>query len=75
MASLDVESLFTNIPSKETIKDFVNNIFSNIFCSGKLTRNDVYDLLKLAATESFFIFDNKLCKQIDEVAMGVVIFI
>ena len=31
---------------------------------------DVYDLLKLATAESFFIFDKKLYKQIDGVAMG-----
>ena len=38
--------------------------------SGKLSRKDFYDLLKLATTESSFIFDNKLYKQIDGVAMG-----
>ena len=40
------------------------------FYSGKLSRKDLYDLLKIATTESFFIFDNKLYKQIDGVAMG-----
>ena len=29
MASLDVESSFTNIPVEETIKNCVNNLFSN----------------------------------------------
>ena len=71
MASLHVEQLFTKVPSKETIKNFVNSIFSNIFCSGKLTRKDLYDLLKLATTKSFFVFDNKFCKQIGKVAMGL----
>ena len=70
MASLDVESLFTSIPLEETIKDCDNDLFSNNFYSGKLSRKDLYDLLKLATTESSFIFDNKLYKQIDGVAMG-----
>ena len=70
MASLDVESLFTNIPLEETIKNCVNDLFSNNFYSGKLSRKDLYELLKLATTESSFIFDNKLYKQIDGVAMG-----
>ena len=69
MANLDVESLFTNIPLEETIKNCVNNLFSNNFYSGKLSRKDLYELLKLATTESFFIFYNKLYKQIDQIAM------
>ena len=70
MTSLDVELLFTNIPLEETIKNCVNDLFSNNFYSGKLSRKDLYDLLKIATTESSFIFDNKLYKQIDGVAMG-----
>ena len=70
MASLDVESLFTNIPLEETIKNGVNDLFSNNFYSGKLSRKDLYELLKLATTESSFSVDNKLYKQIDGVAMG-----
>ena len=70
MASLDVEPLSTNIPSEKNIKNCVNDLFSNNFRSGKLSRKDLYDLLKLATTESSFIFDNKLYKQIEGVAMG-----
>ena len=55
---------------EETIKNCVNYLFSNNFHSGKLSRKDLHDLLKLATTESSFIFDNKLYKQIDGVAMG-----
>ena len=71
MASLDVELLFTNIPLEETIKNCVKDLlFPNNFYSGKLSRKDSYDLLKLATTESSFIFDNELYRQIDGVAMG-----
>ena len=57
------------IPLEETIKNCVNDLFSNKFYSGKLSRKDLYELLKLETTESSFIFDNKLYKQIDGVAM------
>ena len=70
MAILDVESLITNISLEETIKNCVNDLFSNNFYSGKLSRNNLKELLKLAATQSSFIFDNKLYKQIDGAAMG-----
>ena len=70
MASLGVESLFTNIPLEEIIKNCLNNLFSNNFCCGKWSRKDLHHLFKLATTESSFIFDNKLYKQIDRVAIG-----
>ena len=52
MASLDIVSLVSNISLEETIK---NDFFSNNFSSGKLSRKDLYDLLKLATAESSFI--------------------
>ena len=70
MASLDVQLLITNTPLEIAFKNCVNDLFSNNFYSGKLSRKDLYELLKLATTESSFIFDNKLYKQIDGVAMG-----
>ena len=71
MASLDVESLFTNIPLKETIGICVNNLFAdeNSFVNG-LPKNEFRKLLELAATESFFLFNDIYYKQIDGVAMG-----
>ena len=67
---LDNESLFTSIHLKKLLIT-VSAIYSPIiFYSGKISRKDLYDLLKVATTESSFIFDNKLYKQIDEVAMG-----
>ena len=46
VASLDAESLFTNIPLEETIKNCVKDLFSNTFYTGKLSRKDLYELLK-----------------------------
>ena len=60
MASLDVQLLITNTPLEIAFKNCVNDLFSNNFYSGKLSRKDLHDLLKLATTESSFIFDNKL---------------
>ena len=70
MASLDVESLFTNIPLEETIENWVNNFFFHQSKIDNLTKQDVYDLFSAAAKELFFIFDNSLYRQIDGVAMG-----
>ena len=58
MASLDVESLFTNITLEETIQSYDHDLFSNNFYNCKLSRKDLYDLFKLVTCESCFIFDN-----------------
>ena len=70
MASLDPESLFTNIPVDGTIKNAVDGLFSSNMYRGKLSKSELYYLLKLATSESSFIFDNILYKQIDGVTMG-----
>ena len=62
--------LFTSILLEETIKNCVNDLFFNNFYSCKLTRSDLYDLLKLATTKSSFIFESKLYKQIERIKMG-----
>ena len=70
MAILDVESLFTNIPVNETIKNSVDDLFSSNIYQGKLSKSQLYYLLKLATSKSSFIFDNILYKQTDGVTMG-----
>ena len=69
MANLDAESLFTNISIDETIKNAVDDLFSNNMYQGKLSKSELYYLLKLATSESSFIFDI-LYKHIDGVSMG-----
>ena len=71
MASLDVELLFTNILTDKTIKNAFDHLFSNNMYEGKLSKSELHYLLKLATSESSFIFDNILCKQIVEVSMGL----
>ena len=70
MDSLDVKSLFTNIPVDETMKNAVVDLFSSNMYRGKLSKSELCYLLKLETSELSFIFDNILYKQIDGVAMG-----
>ena len=42
MASLDVESLFTNIPIDETIKNTVDDLFPNNMYQRKLSKSELY---------------------------------
>ena len=70
MASLDVDSLFTNIPLEETLNICVNSLFSNTDTVEGLSRRDFKNLLTLAVSESYFVFNGKCFKQVDGVAMG-----
>ena len=70
MGSLDIDSLFTNIPLEETIEIGTNNLFKNSDIAHGLKKSEFKDLLSLAAKESYFIFNNILYKQTDEVAVG-----
>ena len=68
MAKLDAESLYTNI---NIGLKCANDLFFKTVYTGKLSKKDFYGLLKLATTESSFIFDNKFYKQRDGVAMSL----
>ena len=57
MASLDVKSLFTNIPLNEVIDICIDDLFYDTNTTHNVDRNDMRELLTLAAYESFFIFD------------------
>ena len=70
MASLDVESLFTNIPLKETKNSFVSDLHNKKLYNEKLNKSDLFKLLETATSGSSFIFDFLLRKQINRVAMG-----
>lgn len=70
MASLDVDSLFTNIPLNETIDICVQLVFKDSDTVDGLSRNDFRELLTVATTDSFILFDGQYFTQIDGVAMG-----
>ena len=70
MALLDAESLFTNIPLKGTKNNYVSDLQNKNLYNGRLNKSDLFKLLETATSESSFIFDFLLYKQIDGVAMG-----
>ena len=71
MASLDVESLFTNIPLEETIDIVTNRVYDNNKRKvNGIWKRDFKDLLRLATKESVFYFNGRYFKQKDGVAMG-----
>ena len=71
MTSLDVDSLFANIPLSETLNICRNKLFhkKNKKIKG-LEKREFRDLLELATKESLFLFDRKYYSQIDGVAKG-----
>ncbi len=70
MASLDVKSLFTNIPLNETVDICVDQLFNSDNPPNDISRKDFRRLLQAAVKDNFFIFDSKWYKQVDGVAMG-----
>ena len=70
MASFDVESLYTDIPLKETIDIIVNSIYDNDDMVRNIHKYDFKKLLELVTEDSFIIFNNKFIEQKDGLAMG-----
>lgn len=70
MASFDVESLFTNLPVRETCDIICNQLFLDRNTMLDLTKVDFSKLLNLAVSDSVFLFDDILYQQIEGMAMG-----
>lgn len=68
MASLDIDSLFSNILLYDTIDICTDLCFRDCYVYKGFSRNTT--LFKLATKQSYFIFNNKLYQQIDGIAMG-----
>ena len=71
MISLDVESLFTNVPVDETIQIILDKLFTDpdtVF--NDFNRTDFKKLLQLAVQDTAFIFNGKAYIQKDGMAMG-----
>ena len=64
MGSLDVDSLFTNIPLEETIEICTNKLFKESETIEDLSKTEFKELLSLANKDSHFIFDGTLYKQL-----------
>ena len=70
IGSLDVDSLFTNIPLEETFEICTNELFKESETIESLSKTEFKELLSLATKYSHFTFDRTLYKQINSVAMG-----
>ena len=71
MISLDIESLFTNVPVAETIDIILSKLFTSDSCIYHgFNRKDFQTLLQLAVADSYFSFNNKLYKQTEGMSMG-----
>ena len=70
MASLYVESLFTNLHLEETISIFCDSLFGTEAIIGNINRNDFQKLLRMALQNNCFNFDGTIYKQIDRIAIS-----
>ena len=70
MASLDVDSLFTNVPLEETINICVNELFKSNSSIHGLNKKQITEMLSLTTKESIILFDMIFYTQVDGVAMG-----
>ena len=68
MASLDIHSLFTNIPLDETIDICVDNLYNDNKNPPYIPKHDFCNLLN--SQQRIFMFSDKYYKQVDGVAMG-----
>ena len=68
MTSFDIESLFTNIPSQETIDLCVENLFQDRAHVDNLSKDSFRELLTRTMSESLILFDQQFYKQHDGVA-------
>ena len=70
MTSMDVASLFTVVPITETISIITDIIFKDTDVFNGFNTQQFTKLLCLAVQDNFFVFNNKLFKQVDSVTMG-----
>ena len=70
MASLDVESLFINIPLKETIKICCDSPYKNQEMLCNISKNQFEKLLRAAHRNNCFLFEVTVYQQVDRVAMA-----
>ena len=65
MGSLDVDSLFTNIPLKETTNFCTDLLYKNVDVIEGINKSEFENLLSLTTQESYFMFNDILYKQKD----------
>ena len=71
IVSLDITSLYTNVPLKETIEILTTLIYDqNNESFRNCSKREFQTLLELTTMDTFFFFNNTYYKQIDGLAMG-----
>ena len=71
MASFDIKSLYTNVPLNETINLILSLTFSNndsIY--ENFNKTQFKKMLDICLLDTYFVFDGKLYRQCDGLAMG-----
>ena len=68
--SFDVESLFTNVPTKRTADLILKRIYTDKLVSTNLKKRTLKKLILDTCTKTAFSFNNKLYQQKDGVSMG-----
>lgn len=72
LASLDVESLYTNVPIDETIKIIIENVYNHDRAAPPILQKETLkELLEICTKEApFQHIDGSLYRQVDGIAMG-----
>ena len=70
MGSVDVASLFKNVPLEETIETILKKIYVNKEMTTDIPKPEMKELLILCTKNLQFTFNNETYIQVDGVAMG-----
>ena len=70
MTSFDISSLYTNVPTKETVNIILDSLCDTDEMFGNLTREEFRKMLELTTQQNVFYFNNQLYEQIDGLPMG-----
>ena len=70
ISSLDVNSLFTNVPLEETIHICIDELFKSNSSIHGLNKNQITEMLSLTTKESIILFDMVFYTHVDGAAMG-----
>lgn len=68
--SLDVQSLFTNVPVNRTIDIIANHVYHSEIAPPSIPEHILRELLLICTTMTPFDFNGKTYKQVDGVSMG-----
>ena len=72
MTSFDVENLFTNVPVNETISIIIDKLFIDASSTVLGMDKTIFKkFLELCVLNTFFLFNNKIYKQIEGLGMGL----